>query len=71
MKTEKEYWEEEIKRIKKLNNKQLVDKINYRYSNGLNDDDYIAELVRRRKESGNKIATVIGEEFIMINKEKK
>lgn len=58
-------------KFKNLNNKQLVDRINYRYSNGLNDDDYIAELCRRRKESGNKIAIVIGEEFVITEKESK
>ena len=35
--------------MKHLSNKKLVDMINYRYSNELNDDDYIAELCRRRK----------------------
>ena len=49
-----------------LNNKQLIDMINYRYSNGLNDDDYIAELCRRRKASGKQIAMVNGEEFIIM-----
>ena len=56
-------------KFQNLNNKQLVDKINDRYSNGLNDDDYIAELCRRRKESGNRIAVVKGEEFAMVTKE--
>tara|TARA_R110000824_G_scaffold62668_3_gene165733 strand:- start:595 stop:774 length:180 start_codon:yes stop_codon:yes gene_type:complete len=50
-----------------LSNKNLVDMINYRYSNGLNDDDYIAELCRRRKASGKQIAIVNGEEFVMVN----
>ena len=50
-----------------LSNKNLVDMINYRYSNGLNDDDYIAELCRRRKASGKQIAIVSGEEFVMVN----
>lgn len=53
-----------------MNNKQLVDRINYRYANGLNDDDEIHELVRRRKLSGKQIAVVNGEYFIMV-KEKK
>ena len=54
-----------------LSNKNLVDMINYRYSNGLNDDDYIAELCRRRKASGKQIAIVSGEEFVMVNNKKK
>ena len=59
--------------MKHLSDKHLVNMINYRYSNELNDDDYIAELVKRRKESGKQIAIVQGEEFIMItdNKEGK
>jgi len=40
--------------------------INYRYANNLNDDDYIAELVSRRKLSGKIIAKVSGEKFIMV-----
>jgi len=54
--------------FKHLNNKKLVDMINYRYENDLNDDDYIAELVRRRKASGKQIAIVSGEQFIIIKK---
>ena len=54
--------------FKHLNNKKLVDMINYRYDNNLNDDDYIAELVRRRKVSCNQIAIVSGEQFVLINK---
>tara|TARA_Y100000310_G_scaffold259533_1_gene268237 strand:- start:115 stop:288 length:174 start_codon:yes stop_codon:yes gene_type:complete len=54
--------------FKHLNNKKLVDMINYRYENDLNDDDYIAELVRRRKVSGKQIAIVSGEQFIIIKK---
>jgi|TARA_R100001530_G_C4296939_1_gene149480 hypothetical protein len=57
--------------MKHLSNKKLVDMINYRYSNGLNDDDYIAELVRRREARGRQIAIVNGEEFIMIKEEEK
>ena len=54
--------------FKHLSNKKLVDTINYRYKNDLNDDDYIAELCRRRKVSGKQIAIVDGEQFILINK---
>ena len=53
--------------MKHLSNKKLVDMINYRYSNQLNDDDYIAELVKRRKAAGKKIAIVRGEEFIITD----
>ena len=56
--------------FKQLNNKQLVDTINYRYSNGLNDDDYVAELCRRRKKQNKQIAIVNGELFIMVNVKK-
>ena len=41
--------------FKHLNNKQLIDTINKRYANGQNDDDYVAELCRRRDEQGFKI----------------
>mgnify|MGYP006908295744 FL=1 len=53
--------------FKHLNNKQLVDAINYRYANGLNDDDYIAELCNRRKKNNKKIAVVDGELFVMVD----
>jgi len=55
------------KRLESYSNKKLVDMINYRYNNGLNDDDYIAELCRRRKASGEQIAKVNGEFFIMVS----
>ena len=55
--------------FKHLNNKQLIDTINKRYANGLNDDDYVAELVRRRKEQDNQIAFVDGELFKLIEGE--
>ena len=53
-----------------LTNQKLVDTINKRYRNGLNDDDYIAELGRRSKVGGKQIAIVSGEEFIMVKEEK-
>ncbi len=52
--------------LKHLNNKQLVDTINYRYSSGLNDDDYVAELVSRRKKQNKQIAIVEGELLVMV-----
>ena len=52
-----------------LSNEKLIEIINSRYANNLNDDDYIAELCRRRKLSGEQIAIVNGEEFVMIKKE--
>tara|TARA_R100000808_G_C2148903_1_gene157141 strand:- start:2144 stop:2350 length:207 start_codon:yes stop_codon:yes gene_type:complete len=55
--------------IEKLSNRKLVDTINDRYENNLNDDDYIAELVRRRKATNKQIAIVDGEQFKLINKE--
>jgi len=57
--------------FKHLNNKQLVDTINYRYHNDLNDDDYIAELCRRRKASKKQIAEVQGEYFVIVDKKEK
>ena len=58
--------------MKNLSNKQLVDRINYRYENNLNDDDEIFELCRRRKEQNKQIAIInkklCGEKFIIINK---
>ena len=44
-------------RFKHLSNKELVDTINERYANGLNDDDYVKELCRRRNEQGFKIVS--------------
>ena len=35
--------------FKHLANQQLVDTLNKRYKNGLNDDDYVGELFRRAK----------------------
>ena len=64
-------WITSQRNIKKLSNKELIDTINYKYENNLNDDDYIAELVRRRKATNEKIAVVEGEQFKLINKEKK
>tara|TARA_R100001591_G_C4222331_1_gene149549 strand:+ start:234 stop:413 length:180 start_codon:yes stop_codon:yes gene_type:complete len=55
--------------FKHLNNKQLIDTINKRYANGLNDDDYVAELVRRRKNQNNQIAFVDGDLFKLIEGE--
>lgn len=55
--------------MKHLSNEKLIETINSRYANNLNDDDYIAELCRRRKLSGEQIAIVNGEEFVMIKKE--
>ena len=55
--------------MKYLSNEKLIEIINSRYANNLNDDDYIAELCRRRKLSGEQIAIVNGEEFVMIKKE--
>ena len=58
---------EEHLKSKERNNKQLVDAINHRYTNGLNDDDYIAELCNRRKKQNKKIAVVEGELFVMVD----
>ena len=44
-----------MKRFKHLSNQQLVDIINKRYANGLNDDDHVKELFRRAKEQDFKI----------------
>jgi|TARA_R110000851_G_scaffold128015_1_gene260206 hypothetical protein len=56
-----------MRTIEKLSNRKLVDTINDRYENNLNDDDYIAELVRRRKATDKQIAIVDGEQFKLIN----
>ena len=47
-----------MNKLKYLTNKQLVDIINDKYANNYNDDDYIAELVRRRKKYNKQIAIV-------------
>ena len=45
-----------IKRMfKHLTNQKLVDTINKRYRNGLNDDDYVGELFNRAKEQNFKV----------------
>lgn len=44
-----------MKRFEHLSNKELVDTINERYASGLNDDDYVKELCRRRDKQGFKI----------------
>ena len=41
-----------MSRFKHLSNQNLVDRINSRYKNNLNDDDEVAELCRRRDEQG-------------------
>lgn len=46
---------DKMPRFKHLSNKQLVDTINKRFANGLNDDDYVYELFRRRDEQGFKV----------------
>ena len=55
-------------RFKHLNNQQLVNTINNRFANGLNDDDYVAELCRRRDEQAFKIVTD-WDTYKIINKE--
>tara|TARA_R100001082_G_scaffold84775_1_gene51355 strand:- start:41 stop:223 length:183 start_codon:yes stop_codon:yes gene_type:complete len=52
-------------KFKHLSNKQLVDTINKRFANGLNDDDYVYELVRRRREQGFK-TIVNGNKFEIV-----
>tara|TARA_R100000353_G_scaffold46786_1_gene37339 strand:- start:38 stop:208 length:171 start_codon:yes stop_codon:yes gene_type:complete len=44
-----------MRRFKHLSNKELVKVINERYANGLNDDDYVKELFRRRDKQGFKV----------------
>ena len=58
-----------MNKLKYLTNKQLVDIINDKYANNYNDDDYIAELVRRRKKYNKQIAIVDGERFVMVDNE--
>ena len=43
------------RRFKYLTNRQLVDRINNRYANGLNDDDEVCELFERKKRQGFKV----------------
>tara|TARA_Y100001973_G_C5176000_1_gene321961 strand:- start:16 stop:201 length:186 start_codon:yes stop_codon:yes gene_type:complete len=43
------------KRFKHLSNAELVKIINKRFAQGLNDDDYVAELCYRRDKQGFKI----------------
>tara|TARA_Y100001938_G_scaffold92022_1_gene126212 strand:- start:49 stop:249 length:201 start_codon:yes stop_codon:yes gene_type:complete len=63
--------EEAIKKtFKSYSNKRLVERINYRFNNDLNDDDEIYELCRRQKVSGKTIAKVVGNEFVIIKENK-
>ena len=39
-----------MKQFKNLSNQELVNTINKRFANNLNDDDYVKELIRRSKE---------------------
>jgi len=40
---------QEIKsKFRNLSNRQLIDRINSRFKRGLNDDDEVAEMIRRR-----------------------
>lgn len=43
------------RRFKYLTNRQLINRINDRFANGLNDDDEVYELFRRRDEQGFKV----------------
>ena len=45
----------EKRRFMHLTNQKLVDTINKRYKNGLNDDDYVGELFNRAKEQNFKV----------------
>ena len=58
-----------MNKLKYLTNKQLVDIINDKYANNYNDDDYIAELIKRRKKYNKQIAIVDGERFVMVDNE--
>jgi len=55
-------------RFKHLNNKKLVDRINDRFANGLNDDDEVYELFKRKREQGFRV--IIGYDTYNIMEEK-
>ena len=55
------------KQFKHLNNQELINTINKRFENNLNDDDYIYELVQRKKEE-NFETKIKGNKFILITK---
>ena len=40
------------RRFKYLTNRQLINRINDRYANNLNDDDEVYELFKRKREQG-------------------
>ena len=50
--------------FKHLTNKQLVNTINYRFKNNLNDDDYVFELFKRRDKQGFKV--IVGYDYYKI-----
>ena len=54
-----------IKQFRRLTNKQLVDRINYRFERDMNDDDEVYELCRRKEEQGFK-TKIVGNEVILI-----
>jgi len=56
------------KRFRNLNNKQLINRINDRFANDLNDDDEVYELFRRRNEQGFKV--IVGYDTYNIMEEK-
>ena len=56
---------DKMPQFKHLSNEQLVDTINKRFANGLNDDDYVYELVRRKREQGLK-TVVNGNKFEIL-----
>ena len=51
--------------FKHLSNKQLVNTINYRFKNNLNDDDYVYELFKRRDKQGFKV--IVGYDVYKID----
>ena len=40
------------RRFKYLTNRQLINRINDRYANNINDDDEVYELFKRKREQG-------------------
>ena len=56
------------KRFRNLNNKQLINRINDRFANNLNDDDEVYELFRRRNKQGFKV--IVGYDTYNIMEEK-
>jgi len=57
-----------MKQFKNLSNQELVNTINKRFANNLNDDDYVNELIRRSKKQNFAVVPEYSTYKIITNK---